>query len=138
MNVNAFFTPRVSNFHKLSLIFNIKEKIRFISAALLKLPVSTKATTNCFCATKVLVSNCQEKRNLFFLFIIYIVCYKLWNQKFINHATKPCFGNVWSLKCGSLIKAHCSISLPLVSLISNSIIRIQFLFRQTPHSLHGA
>ena len=94
MNVNAFFTPLVSYFHKLSLVFNIKEKIRFISAALLKLPVSTKATTNCFCATKVLVSNCQEKRNLFFLFIIYIVCYKLWNQKFINHATKPCFGNV--------------------------------------------
>ena len=94
MNDNAFFTPLVSYFHKLSLVFNIKEKIRFISAALLKLPVSTKATTNCFCATKVLVSNCQEKRNLFFLFIIYIVCYKLWNQKFINHATKPCFGNV--------------------------------------------
>ena len=43
MNVNAFFTPRVSYFHQLLLVFNIKETIQFISAALLKLPVTTKS-----------------------------------------------------------------------------------------------
>ena len=34
----------------------------------------------------------KDQEETFFLLIMHIVCYKLWNQKFINQATKPDLG----------------------------------------------